>query len=131
MMIELPLRPGRARPARCCIGSGRLFGFFCRCSSSFSVSSTCSRRDLRLVAARGRAARPGSVRATLALALLGLALAGQQRIDEHPGDAADGDRDQDEQRERLHRHGASVSFRSGSPATSAASSAAASRFSSP
>ena len=94
---ELLLRPGQAGlrdPHRQAAGSS---AFFCRTSISLSVSSTCSRRDFW----RGRAAPRaggGSGRATFAMRRLGLPLARQDRIDEHPGDAADRDRDQEEQR---------------------------------
>ena len=129
---ELPLRPAQAglRDAhRQAAGSS---AFFCRTSSSFSVSSTCSRRTFGLVARRRPHARAaGSGRDDAFLAPLGLALARQDRIDEHPDHAAGGERDQDEHGKRLHRHGGLLSSCSGSPATSAASSAAASRFSSP
>ena len=85
---ELPLRPAQAglRDAhRQAAGSS---AFFCRTSSSFSVSSTCSRRTFGLLrpAAATRAAA-GSGRDDAFLAPLGLPLARQDRIDEHPDHA--------------------------------------------
>ena len=100
---ELLLRPGQAGLVRSASAAAGFFGLLFLTSRSFSVSSTCSRRDFCCAAADAR--RPARMRATLARRCSACALARQQRIEEHPGDAADRGRHQDEQRERLHLHG--------------------------
>ncbi len=109
------------------IVSGTDLALACRSSSSLRVPSTCSRRDFCGLRAAARAGID-PVPATASRRFSTLRFAGQRRIDEHPGDAADRDRHEEEEREVLHdrRRQPLPSL-----ATSAASSAAASRCSSP
>ena len=97
-----------------------------RASTSFSDPSTCSRRVRWFLASARRTA--GSGFATDARRASRLLLSGQHRIDEYPCHAADRGSGEKGQCEHLQVHGSPPQV---STLTSAASSAAASRFSSP
>ena len=119
------VRPACVNPRR----KRHALGFLLRSSISLSVPSTCSRRDFWLVrVAARRAPAPAARRLP---ALLRLPLAGQDRIDEHPRDAADRDRDQEEDGDVFMASSIAPLNLARVLAISAASSAAASRFSSP
>src|SRR5690606_14672651 len=125
---ELPLRPAQAGLCDAHLQAGLLvlllagLDLFQRdldLLAARALMSACDARGDRLVA---RDRRP---------ALLHLLLARQDREQEDPGDAADREGSQEEERERLHLEHGRTYRGSGSSAISAASSAAARRASSP
>ena len=99
--------------------SGRRLAFFCRSSISLSVPCTCSRRDCCAEARRYRLRPRDACHAPFRVPF-----AGKERINEYPGDPADRERHQSEDEVHVHL----IDSRA---VSSAASSAAASRCSSP
>ncbi len=79
---------------------GGFFSLFCRVSRSLiRFFHLLAARALRVARGGNRARSVGARQAFLAL--LRLPLAGQDRIDEHPDDAASGDGHEEKQRDRL------------------------------